>query len=121
MCVCVCVFGLAFHFSTLHATIPLARASLRDFSVSIQSSCPVVVTGLCLCVAGLAAYELLSDPVRASQLDVVFMDILMPGLSGIEVLERLGVNRPSCPIIATTGSVEESTVLELRYDVSTIC
>ncbi len=65
-------------------------------------------------LAGLAAYELLSDPVRASQLDVVFMDILMPGLSGIEVLERLGANRPTCPIIATTGSVEASSVDQFR-------
>ncbi len=57
---------------------------------------------------------MLSDPVRAREFDIVFMDILMPGLSGIEVMERLGTNRPACPIIATTGSVEDSTVAQLK-------
>ncbi len=51
---------------------------------------------------------------RAREFDIVFMDILMPGLSGIEVMERLGTNRPACPIIATTGSVEDSIVVQLK-------
>jgi signal transduction histidine kinase len=41
--------------------------------------------------------------VHANQLDAVFSDVVMPGISGIELAERLRAERPRLPIILTTG------------------
>lgn len=63
---------------------------------------------------GNAAFRLLDNVEAVSKLDLCFLDILMPGMSGIEVLQRLKV-KPACPIIATTGSVEASSVADMQY------
>jgi CheY-like chemotaxis protein len=39
--------------------------------------------------------------------DVVFTDVVMPGMSGLELAERLRELQPSLPIVLTTGYSDE--------------
>ena len=45
----------------------------------------------------------------SDQFDVVLLDQLMPGMSGMEVLARIKIWPRSLPVIIMTGSVTEET------------
>ena len=45
----------------------------------------------------------LLDALEAQVPDVLISDIRMPGLNGLQLLERLGVERPTLPVIITTA------------------
>jgi CheY-like chemotaxis protein len=53
--------------------------------------------------SGEAALEAALD----SQFDVVFTDVVMPGMSGLDLADQLAELRPSLPIILTTGYSDE--------------
>src|SRR5438128_1150494 len=38
--------------------------------------------------------------------DIVFLDVLMPNLSGLQVLEQLAEQKATCPIILMSGHLE---------------
>ncbi len=42
--------------------------------------------------------------------DVVVTDMVMPGLTGLEVLERMKVVRPSLPVVLVTGQGTQDNV-----------
>jgi CheY-like chemotaxis protein len=44
--------------------------------------------------------------------DIVFLDENMPGLTGIETLEKIKLNTPSLPVVMITKSEEESIMEE---------
>jgi CheY-like chemotaxis protein len=44
---------------------------------------------------------------RAARFDVVLSDVVMPGMSGLELAEMLGALQPELPIILTTGYSDE--------------
>lgn len=102
--------------------VPPAQITLLSDGM-LSAPCPVMLfkfirstsSGSPVCnISGPSALEFLSNPSNRESVDVVFLDIMMPGLSGIQVLEQL-TSRPSeCVIIACTGSVEASTIVELR-------
>jgi DNA-binding NtrC family response regulator len=48
------------------------------------------------------------DLVRTEPLDIVFLDENMPGLSGIETLEKIKAEYPNLPVVMITKSEEES-------------
>ena len=48
------------------------------------------------------------DLVRERHFDIVFLDEQMPGISGVETLERIKVEYPNLPIVMITKSEEES-------------
>jgi signal transduction histidine kinase/DNA-binding response OmpR family regulator len=48
------------------------------------------------------------NKMQQKKYDIVFMDILMPQMSGIEALQTMRSKGDSCPVIAMTGSVDES-------------
>lgn len=52
------------------------------------------------------------DLVDETDFDIVFLDENMPGLSGIETLERLKIKSPSLPVVMITKSEEESIMEE---------
>jgi len=52
------------------------------------------------------------DLIKDNDLDIVFLDENMPGLSGIETLERVKINAPSLPVVMITKSEEESIMEE---------
>ncbi|MEL6473385.1 MAG: sigma-54 dependent transcriptional regulator [Pseudomonadota bacterium] len=45
-------------------------------------------------------------------IDVVLLDLVMPGLSGMETLERLSERRPDLPVIVLTGTGGIDTVVQ---------
>jgi CheY-like chemotaxis protein len=47
------------------------------------------------------------DLLAAQSVDLVFSDIVMPGISGIELAERLAAERPGLPVVLTTGYSDE--------------
>ncbi len=51
------------------------------------------------------------EQTRALQPDVIVMDILMPGMDGLEAIKTIHKERPQIPILALTSSTEESHVL----------
>ncbi len=58
--------------------------------------------------SGSEALDQLSD----GHFDIVFLDEQMPGLSGIEVLEKIKELRPNLPVVMITKSEEESIMEE---------
>lgn len=57
---------------------------------------------------GVSAYELGSD----QRIDLAILDHLMPGLLGLEVLEKWKAEGLDFPVIMLSGVDEESTVVE---------
>jgi two-component system cell cycle response regulator len=52
---------------------------------------------------------------RQQAIDVVLLDIMMPGMSGLEVLARLGELRPDSPVIIITASpTSDNAIAALR-------
>ncbi|HLF40149.1 MAG TPA: response regulator, partial [Acidimicrobiia bacterium] len=50
--------------------------------------------------------------VRRHQPDVVVLDVAMPGLDGLQVLERLKATTPSLPVVMLTGSHDVKTAVK---------
>jgi len=46
--------------------------------------------------------------------DAVFLDIVMPGVSGIEVLRQIRVTHPALPVIVITGIASPKQIEEVR-------
>ncbi len=59
--------------------------------------------------------EVLKDERQACSLSLVLLDIMMPGMTGVELMERMG-RSVSCPVLAMTGSVDPDTVARMRYE-----
>ncbi|MBN2639023.1 MAG: bifunctional response regulator/alkaline phosphatase family protein [Bacteroidales bacterium] len=48
------------------------------------------------------------DKIAEEDFDIIFLDEQMPGMSGIEVLEKLKITKPGIPVVMITKSEEES-------------
>ncbi|HEY3064768.1 MAG TPA: response regulator [Methylomirabilota bacterium] len=48
---------------------------------------------------------------RETPPDVVLLDLTIPGMSGLEVMERIQAARPSTPVIVLSGSPDDSAAL----------
>ncbi len=46
--------------------------------------------------------------------DAVFLDVLMPGMSGVEVLRRIRATDPTLPVILITGHAQDYELEEAR-------
>ncbi len=53
--------------------------------------------------------------------DAVFLDIVMPGMSGLEVLRRIRQTHPALPVIVVTGHASASQIEEARRLGATEC
>jgi DNA-binding NtrC family response regulator len=53
---------------------------------------------------------------RTERIDVVLTDVIMPGLSGPQVVERLLAIHPNLGVICSSGFVETSALLEQLRD-----
>ena len=52
------------------------------------------------------------EKVREKQFDVVVLDVMMPGMSGIETLRRIKALDPSLPVIILTGHANSKAMIE---------
>ena len=59
---------------------------------------------------GESGYALASE--EANGIDIVLLDLVMPGLSGMETLERLSERRPDLPVIVLTATGGVDTVVQ---------
>ncbi|MBS2209927.1 response regulator [Carboxylicivirga mesophila] len=48
------------------------------------------------------------EKMQRNKYDIVFMDILMPQMDGIEALQKMRKTGDTCPVIAMTASIEET-------------
>jgi CheY-like chemotaxis protein len=58
-------------------------------------------------VVRVASGEEALEQVLAGDFDLVFTDVVMPGMSGLDLAARLGALRPALPVILTTGYSDE--------------
>ena len=49
------------------------------------------------------------DLVESGGVDLILLDLLMPGMTGLEVLEELKASRCSIPVVVATADIQEST------------
>ncbi len=52
------------------------------------------------------------DKVRSSEFDIILCDIKMPGLDGIETLERINILAPDTPVVMISGHGNIDTAVE---------
>ncbi|HKK89987.1 MAG TPA: response regulator [Desulfobacteraceae bacterium] len=71
------------------------RLELRNYSVTTAFS-------------GETAVEI----AEKTEFDVVILDVLMPGMSGIEALKRIKAINPTLPVVMLTGKATVSNAIE---------
>lgn len=93
---------------------------VRDFAAELLEDlhCDVVTAS-----DGSAALKLLDS----QPFDLVFSDVIMPGLSGLELAREIAVRRPDLPVLLATGYgrlIEENSlqldVVQKPYDVTSL-
>ena len=57
------------------------------------------------------------EEIESQAFDVVFLDENMPGLNGIETLQRMKEKRPHLPVIMITKSEEEYIMGKIRMNI----
>ncbi len=50
---------------------------------------------------------------RGNDIDLVLLDVVMPGMSGLEVFEAIRAIKPDCRVIVSTGYAQKETVSDL--------
>jgi len=86
---------------------------------------PNVVTTIKMYLEKTGEYEVLAaldgkqglKLAREEEPDLILLDIIMPGMDGLKVLEQLGTKEPTCfiPVIMLTGLDSEPARTEANY------
>jgi two-component system, NarL family, invasion response regulator UvrY len=102
---------------------PALRSDARNMTrILIADDHAVVRAGLHQFIAGHGDLEVVAEAanagevmehVRDSKVDVVILDISMPGRSGIDVLASLRQIRPELPVLILSGFAEEQYAINL--------
>lgn len=71
------------------------------------------------CSTALNGFEAL-DLVRASAPEVVVLDLSLPGVSGLELLQRIRHSAPQTKVVIVTGHAEEYSRLASQFGVTEI-
>ena len=69
--------------------------------------------------SGKMAIEILADKAKRQQIQIIFLDLTMPEMSGLEVLEWINKNNVKIPTILQTGikdkkEIEKATILGIK-------
>lgn len=93
------------------------RALVVDDSIVARLSLRRILAGMGIEAreesSGEAAIGFLSDGVGV---DLVFLDITMPGMSGLEALRLIKASWPSLPVIMVTADVQQGSLDEAMAD-----
>ncbi|GGH27204.1 sensor histidine kinase [Alsobacter metallidurans] len=100
--------------------VPYPRTAPRAYTVLVVDDDPLVLENTAAMLEDLghrviearSGREALEMASRARSLDVVVTDHVMPGMTGIELVERLNAERPGLPIILATGYAELSAAAQ---------
>jgi PAS domain S-box-containing protein len=65
-------------------------------------------------VVSASSAETALQALAASQVDLLFTDVMMPGMSGVELAERARALRPDLPVLLASGYSEEMAVNSAR-------
>lgn len=95
----------------------MARILVADDSIFITTQLSQILTKGGHTIAGLAnsgdeAIAFLET--RANEVDLVTLDITMPGTSGVDTLRHIRMNWPLLPCVVVSGIGKKETVLEVR-------
>jgi CheY-like chemotaxis protein len=60
-------------------------------------------------VAAASAEAVLADPASWSDIDALITDIVLPGMSGLELAERVRTAKPDLPVLYVTGYADRSS------------
>jgi PAS domain S-box-containing protein len=85
-----------------------ARVLLADDEPLIRNTLTAILTAAGCEVQLARDGEMLLDALAAgAEPDVVITDLIMPGLSGVKLVQTLEARYPRCPLILMTGYIEE--------------
>jgi two-component system, cell cycle sensor histidine kinase and response regulator CckA len=62
------------------------------------------------CTEPLDALGWWSDPRHRRTIDLVLTDVVMPGISGREMIKRMRATEPAVPVLMMTGNIDEDRV-----------
>jgi DNA-binding response OmpR family regulator len=83
-----------------------------DDEVVVQEAlCRILQRELYTCTA-VSSGEVALEKTAVQEFDVVLLDLLMPGLSGMDVLRRLARRQPRTQVIIVTSALDSDTVRE---------
>ena len=82
---------------------PIVLSGLRQL---FESSPDFAVVGSC------SHGEQALQTLRSQEADVVLLDLRMPGLTGLDVLKKLGESRLSCRPVLLTAAISDEDVIE---------
>ena len=93
----------------------MRRILIIDDEETIREGCARVFSRdgwSVVCAAGGAAglAEMLAEP---AGFDLILVDQLMPGMSGVEVMDQIRSINPEVPVLIMTGSVTASSAFEV--------
>ena len=97
------------------------NVQVRDFAADLLEDLKCEVVAAADANAALAALE-------QAEFDLVFSDVIMPGMSGVELAERLAETRPDLPVLLATGysralagdTAGRFSIVSKPYDVSSL-
>jgi len=84
-------------------TIFRSRVLVVDDEKRIRDGCNTMLTEEGFFVETAESGDLGLNMLTSEHYDIVLLDLMMPGLSGIEVLEQIGASHPDTVIIVITG------------------
>ena len=102
-----------------------APARQRRFTIMVVDDDPLVLENTSamlddlghIVIEARSAEEALDLLGRTGTLDLVITDQAMPGMSGLELVERILASRPTMPIVLATGFADLTASLPVRHDV----
>jgi len=98
---------------------------LREVSIVIVEDHSIFIEGLCTVLQSIDGVKILAtftegesalDFLKTQHADIVFLDISLPGISGIELCKIIKTLDSSVKIIALTNHTEKSVIMEMLHN-----
>lgn len=90
----------------------MASILVVDDNVSVQQSLALCLEDWGYCVSTASSGKEALESIEQSLPDLILLDIMMPGISGLEVLEQVVPRFPDLPVIMVSGDGDVSDVVQ---------